>query len=128
MIKRIYIMAPASTWDGDRYEQFIHLLYHEYPTATIIEQKDTPECPKGISTVIFIRGEDRCIDINMWTQLNLAHAGSRIIKLARMDRDGLLVFVPWRQLEFDVKDDGHVQVGYAKPAASKQEKVEVVSS
>lgn len=116
-------MSPASIWDSDRYEMFIYLLYHEYPTATIIEQKDTPECPKGVSTVIFIRDEDRCIDINLWTQLKLAHAGEKSVRLARMDRDGLLVLVPWRQLEFTVQDNG-VQVGYAKPAASKQEKVE----
>ena len=123
MSKRIYVMSPASTWDTDRYEELVYLLFHEYAEDVIIEQRDTPECPKGVSTVLFIRDLERCISLDMWTTLNILHAGGRTIKLARMDRTGLLVLVPWRQLEFAVQDDGLVQVGYTKPV-KKQEKVE----
>ncbi len=124
MTQRIYVISPPSTWDTDRYETLIYLIFHEFAEDLIIEQRDTPECPKGVATVIFIRGENRCIGLDAWTTLNLAYASGKTVKLARMDRDGLLVLVPWRQLEFTVQDDG-VQVGYAKPAAKKREKVEV---
>ena len=106
-----YLMAPESTWATDRYETFVYKLYHEYPTSILVEQRDTEECPESITTIVFIRDTDHCIDLDMWMTLKGAEAKGSTVRLARMDRTGQLVLVPWEQLECTVQDYA-VQVGY----------------
>jgi hypothetical protein len=129
MTQRIGVLAPVSTWSTDRYEELIFRIYHHYPEATILEQQSASDPVKGVATVIFIRDENRCISLDLWTTLTQAAASGKNVKLARMDRDGLLVLVGWKQLSFETQDDGrHFRVNYTKPAAAKKwekrEKVE----
>ena len=130
MSKKVYVTAPRQAWDTDRYEELIYLIYHHWPSSTILERRDVADVEPGsdkwherlkdVAQVVFIRDSQRCIDMSVWDEINLAQKAGRTVHLARQHNSGTLVLEPWRQLEFTVRDES-VQVGYAKPAKKKAE-------
>ena len=133
MSKKVYVTAPRQVWSTDRYEELIYLIYHHWPSSSILERRDLPDIEpgsdewherlKGVAQVVFIRDSERCIDLLVWDEINAAQAAGRTVHLARQHSSGTLILEPWRGLSFTVQDDGCFKVGYAKPA-KKREKVE----
>jgi hypothetical protein len=109
----IYLAAPEAARNTDRYEQFYYLLAHRFPRAEILEAKELFPTQKAwvegweailarCDTLVFIRNEARAVGHGTWREVCEARDAGKTVYLARMDRDGSLVLIPWEELTITI--------------------------
>lgn len=111
--KTIYFAAPLCVRESDRYETMFYLLSHRFPEARILEARTLfptfATWKAGWQTtlptfdeLIFMRNDERAIGRGTYREIREAHKAGKAVFLARMNKHGALVLVPYERLIFSL--------------------------
>jgi hypothetical protein len=104
MNKRVvYLAAPASTWDSDRYEKYFYLVGHHFSTCELLEARevraDWAAVLDRVDVVVFLRNTDKAVDKPTWEEIDEARDRGMDVYMCVTDREDNLVLIEWDELK-----------------------------